>query len=254
MGDVFSLDGKVALITGASRGLGLAMARAMGRAGAHVVLNGRHAETLADRVRELSDEGLAASAAPFDVADEGAAETAIDNILQRHERLDVLVNNAGIVHRDAVEDLGTEDWRRVIDTNLTACFVLARQAAGPMIAQGSGRIIMTASIMSFMARPGIASYITTKSALAGLTRALAVELGPKGVTCNAIAPGYFLTDLTAGLAADPEFDALVRRRTPLGRWGSADELAGVAVFLAAEASSYVNGHVLTVDGGLSASL
>ena len=254
MGDLFSLAGKVALVTGASRGLGLAMARAMAAAGAHVVLNGRNAETLEDRVRELSAEGYAASAAAFDVADEAAATAAIQGVVQRHGRLDVLLNNAGTAQPIAFEELGTEDWRRLIDTNLTSCFVLAREAAGPMIAQGSGRIIMTASVMSVLARPGIASYVATKTGLAGLTRALAVELGPKGVTCNAIAPGYFRTDLTSRLVADPEFDSLVRRRTPLGRWGEPRELGGVVVFLASDAGSFVNGHVLVVDGGLTVAL
>ena len=252
--DLFSLDGKVALVTGASRGLGLAMARSLGRAGAHVVLNGRHAETLGQRVGELEAAGLSASQAAFDVVDEAAAKAAIEGIVQRHGRLDVLLNNAGMVHLGTAAELDTEDWRRVIETNLTSCLVLAREAARPMIAQGWGRIIMTASIMSFLARPRIAAYVASKSALAGLTRALAVELGPQGVNCNAIAPGYFLTDMTRELSNDPEFDALIRQRVPLGRWAEPRELEGAALFLASDASSFVNGHVLTVDGGLTASL
>ena len=175
-------------------------------------------------------------------------------MVRRRGSLDILLNNAGIVHRDPVSELDTEHWRRVIETNLTSCFVLAREAARPMIARGWGRIVITASIMSFLARPGIAAYVSSKAALAGLTRVLAVELGPKGVTCNAIAPGYFVTDLTSGLVNDPEFDAFVRRRVPLGRWAEPRELGGVAVFLASDAASFVNGHVLTVDGGLTASL
>ncbi len=254
LSDLFSLEGKVALVTGASRGLGLAMARALARAGAHVALNGRYAETLDERVRELGDEGLAVSAAPFDVTDETAATAAVADIARRQGRLDILVCNAGIVHKEAVEALASEAWRRVIDTNLTSCFVLAREAARPMAEQGWGRIVMTSSILSRLARPGIAPYVVSKTALAGLTRALAVELGPKGITSNAIAPGYFVTEFTTALHADPEFEAMMRGRTPLGRWGEPDELAGAVVFLASEAGGYVNGHLLTVDGGLSVAL
>ncbi len=252
--ELFSLEGRVALVTGASRGLGLAMARALAQAGAHVVLNGRRAETLSEAARSLSEEGLAASTAPFDVTDEAAVRAAVDDIVERHGRLDVLVGNAGINYREALADYATEEWRRVIDTNLTASFVVAREAARPMVAQGRGRIVFTASIMSFVARPGIAAYVASKSALAGLTHALGVELGPSGVTCNAIAPGYFLTDFTTALKDNAEFDAMVRQRTPLGRWGEPEELAGAVVFLASDAAAYVNGHVLTVDGGMTAAL
>lgn len=254
MQDMFSLEGRIALITGASRGLGLAMARALAGAGAHAVLNGRHGGSLDRCVAGLAADGLAASAAPFDVTDEDAVKAAIEGIVERHGRLDILIDNAGINHREELSAHTTEDWRRVLDVNLTASFVVAREAARPMVAQGWGRIVFTASIMSRLARPGIPAYVATKSALAGLARALAVELGPAGVTCNAIAPGYFLTEFTAALSDDPEFDAMVRQRTPVGRWGNAEELGGAAVFLASDAAAYVNGHVLTVDGGMSAAL
>lgn len=254
MQDMFSLEGRIALITGASRGLGLAMARALAGAGAHAVLNGRHGGSLDRCVAGLAADGLAASAAPFDVTDEDAVKAAIEGIVERHGRLDILIDNAGINHREELSAHTTEDWRRVLDVNLTASFVVAREAARPMVAQGWGRIVFTASIMSQLARPGIPAYVASKSALAGLARALAVELGPAGVTCNAIAPGYFLTEFTAALSDDPEFDAMVRQRTPVGRWGNAEELGGAAVFLASDAAAYVNGHVLTVDGGMSAAL
>jgi gluconate 5-dehydrogenase len=254
MQDMFSLDGKVALVTGSSRGLGLAMARALARAGAHVALNGRHGETLERCVAELAAEGLAASAAPFDVVDESQVQSAISALVERFGHLDILVNNAGINFREEIAAHTSEDWQRVIDTNLTASFMVAREASRPMVTQGWGRIIFTASILAFVARPGVPAYIATKSALAGLTRALAVELGPSGVTCNAIAPGYFLTEFTAVLSDNPEFDAMVRQRTPVGRWGEADELGGPAVFLASDAAAYVNGHILTVDGGMTAAL
>ena len=255
MSDPFSLAGKVILITGASRGLGWAMARAMAAAGGHVVLNGRSAETLKARARELADAGRAADIAPFDVSDREAATAGLEAVVERNGRLDVLVCNAGISNRAPLDELSADDWHRVIDTNLTACFILARAAARPMVAQGSGRIIMTASIMGeTIARPAISAYAAAKGGLTALTRALAAELGPKGVTCNAIAPGFMSTEMTAVLAADTEFDAQIKARVPLGRWGRPEEIGGVAVFLAADASSYVNGHVLTVDGGLTVAL
>ena len=175
-------------------------------------------------------------------------------MVQEFGTIDILVNIAGIQKDGPIEQMTLEQWQCVLDVNLTASFVVAREAARPMVAQGWGRIVFTASIMSRLARPGIPAYVATKSALAGLARALAVELGPAGVTCNAIAPGYFLTEFTAVLSDDPEFDAMVRQRTPVGRWGNADELGGAAVFLASDAAAYVNGHVLTVDGGMSAAL
>ena len=254
MGELFSLAGRVALVTGASRGLGLAMARAMAEAGAHVVLNGRYAETLDDRARELDAAGLSTSIAPFDIADEAAATAAIDDIIRQHGRLDILINNAAIDGGGSAAELDADAWRGVMDVNLNPCFTLSRQAARSMVAEGWGRIIMVASILSILARQRVVAYTTAKTALVGLTRALAVELGPKGVTCNAIAPGYFLTDMNATLVTDPEFDAMVRRRTPLGRWAEPEELGGAAVFLASDAASYVNGHMLTVDGGLTAAL
>ncbi len=253
MADLFSLDGKVAMITGASRGLGWAMARAMAEAGAHVVINGRASKTVDVRVAELADDGLAASAAPFDVTGANAPD-AVAGVAARLGRLDVFVANAGIVRRGALDDVTIDDWQRIIDTNLTAAFTLAHAASRAMVEQGSGTIIMMGSIMGVIARTGVPAYVASKGGIASLTRALAVELGPKGVTCNAMAPGDISTDMTAYAEAIPEFDELIKRRTPLGRWGRAEEIASVAVFLASPAASYVNGHVLTADGGLTAAL
>lgn len=253
MADLFSLDGKVAMITGASRGLGWAMARAMAEAGAHVVINGRGRDAVDARVAELTGDGLAASAAAFDVLGARASDE-VAGVAARRGRLDIFVANAGIVRRGALDDVELDDWQRVIDTNLTACFSLAQAASRVMVAQGSGTIIMMGSIMGVIARTGVPAYVASKGGIAALTRALAVELGPKGVTCNAIAPGYISTDMTADAEANPEFEALIKQRTPLGRWGRADEIAGVAVFLASPAASYVNGHVLTADGGLTVAL
>ncbi len=250
----FALDGRVALITGASRGLGWAMARGLARAGAHVVLNGRDAARLEARVAELATEGRFASAAPFDVTDAKAAVAAVETVVSSHGRLDILVNNAGFGVRAPLAEVTDESWQQVIDADLTACFRLAREAARPMVARRWGRIIMNASIMAQIARPTVPAYVAAKGGLVALTRALAVELAPHNVTCNAIAPGYFATDMTEPLRGQSAFDAMIKARTPMGRWGDPDELAGPAVFLASEAASYVTGHTLTVDGGLVAAL
>ncbi|MFP6745953.1 MAG: SDR family oxidoreductase [Alphaproteobacteria bacterium] len=254
VGGPFSLDGKIALVTGASRGLGWAMARCMAEAGARVVLNGRDPATLAARIAELKVDGHQASTAPFDVSDRAAAAAGLKSVIADQGRLDVLVNNAGINRRKPLADLDDDDWYAVIETNLSACFALARHAGTAMAAQGWGRIIMTGSIMGFVARPGVAAYIAAKGGIAALTRSLAVELGPHGVTCNAIAPGYITTDMTVPLAADPAFDAKVKARTPVGRWGVPEDIGHAAVYLASDAASYVNGHILTVDGGMTVSI
>src|SRR6266446_1085199 len=244
--DLFSLAGKIILVTGASRGLGRAMAAAMAEAGGHVVLNGRDQAALGAAAASIRDAGG---------ADEVAVNSAIAAIVGRHGRLDVVVGNAGIQHRRPLLDFATADWQRVIDTNLTACFVLAREAARPMIERRQGRIILTASMMGpVIARPTVAAYVAAKGGLVALTKALAVELGPKGINCNAIAPGFFATEMNTALIDNPEFSEFVGKRTPLGRWGRNEEIGGVAVFLASAASSYVNGHALFVDGGLTAAM
>jgi gluconate 5-dehydrogenase len=253
--DMFSLSGRIILLTGASRGLGLAMAEAMARAGAHVVLNGRDATALNTAAAALTGAGLNADTARFDVTDEVAATAAISKIVARHGRLDVLVSNAGIQHRRPLLEFATADWTRVIETNLTSQFVLAREAARPMVEQGKGRIIFTASIVGpRVARPTVPAYAAAKGGLDALTRAFAVELGPKGVTCNAIAPGFFATEMNSPLVADAAFTAWISGRTPLGRWGELSEIGGAAVFLASDAASYVNGHTLYVDGGMTVAL
>jgi gluconate 5-dehydrogenase len=244
----------VALVTGGSRGLGWAMARALAEAGATVALGGRDKALLESRVGELQAQGRKASGHAFDVTDPKAVASGVQDVARRHGRLDILVNNAGIGIRAPVLDYALADWQRVIDTNLTSCFVVAQEAARIMVAAGAGRIINTGSIGGVVARPTIPAYIAAKGGLAALTRALAVELGPKGVNVNAIAPGYFKTDLNRVLAENPEFDAFVKGRTPLARWGKPEELGGAVVLLASDAGSFINGHVLTVDGGFTVTM
>lgn len=251
MSKLFSLDGQVVLVTGGSRGLGLAMADALGEAGAHVVLNGRDEVTLQAAAAQLKAQGAKADIAVFNVSDFEGSARSIAEIAQRFGRLDAVVLNAGIQHRVPLLEWTDKDFQRIIDTNLTACFVLAREAARVMIPRGSGRIVMTASIMGpFVARPTIYGYTAAKAGLIGLCKTLATELGPKGITCNLICPGFFGTEMNTALVQNEQFSDWVKSRVPLGRWGELEEIGGAAVFLASPAGSYVNGHALVVDGGL----
>jgi gluconate 5-dehydrogenase len=252
--DLFSLAGQVALVTGASKGLGLAMAEAMAEAGATVVLNGRTAATLDSRVKEFAAKGLKASAAAFDVTDAAACRKAVADVIARHGKLDILVCNAGNQHRKPLIEWDLDAWHNLMNTHLTSAFVLGQEAARHMIPRGTGRIIMIGSVMSLLARPTVHGYTAAKSGLWGLTRTMAAELGPKGINVNAIAPGFFVTDMNTALVENPEFKSWIEKRVPLGRWADPKELGGAAVFLASKAGSYVNGHLLSVDGGIVTSL
>jgi len=244
----------VALVTGASRGLGKEIAKAMAEAGAHVVLTARSEEALNENAEAIRSAGGTASAVRLDVTDEDAVVDAVARTISDAGRLDILVNNAGRAYRAPILEADSADWDAVVQTNLTSFFTLSREAARPMVENGWGRIINIGSIMSQIARPGVSAYVATKHAVAGLTKALAVELGPKGVTANAIGPGYFRTELTEPLQHDPEFSKMIETRCPVGRWGEAAEIGGVAVFLASDAAAYINGHLLIVDGGLTINL
>jgi gluconate 5-dehydrogenase len=254
MQSVFDLSGKVALITGAHRGLGFAIAQGLARAGASVVLNGRRSETVEAAARTLAAQSLHASTAIFDVTDRDAVRAAVSSIEGRQGGIDVLVNNAGIQRRGALADFSQQDWDDIIATNLTAPFVVSQAVLPGMIARKSGKIVHIASLMSELARPSVVPYTAAKGGVRQLTRGMAVELAPHNIQVNAIAPGYFATEMNRALIDNTEFNAWVCKRTPAGRWGQPDELAGIAVFLASSASNYMTGQMLIVDGGMSVAL
>ena len=242
----FDLSGRSALVTGSTRGLGLAFARALADAGARVAVNGR-SESAA---REVAASIEGAVEAAFDVTDEAAVAAGVAAL----GPLDVLVNNAGIGVRKPMVEMSLEEWRSIVETNLTSAFVVSRAVAPAMIERGSGKIVNVCSVTSELARETIAAYTASKGGLKMLTRAMCSEWARYGIQANAIAPGYFETDLTVPLRTDPKFDAWVRARVPTGRWGVPADLAGTIVFLASSASDYVNGQILYVDGGLTATV
>jgi len=250
----FDLTGKVALVTGAYRGLGFAIARGLARAGATVVLNGRKPDELAAAAKQLTDAGLNASTRVFDVTDGTGVRSGVAGIEALHGRLDILVNNAGIQRRSPLAEFAKQDWDDIIATNLTAPFLVSQAALPGMISRRSGKIIHIASLMSELARPTVVPYTAAKGGVRQLTRGMAVELAPHNIQVNAIAPGYFATEMNRALIDNAEFNAWVCKRTPAGRWGQPDEIAGLAVFLASGAADYMTGQLLVMDGGMSVAL
>ncbi len=250
----FDLTGRRALVTGSSRGLGLAIARALAQAGASVVLNARNSVALGSAAADLVAEGHQVRAVAFDVTSRDSVGDAIAHIEDEIGPIDILVNNAGMQFRSALEVFPPEKFDQVIQTNVTSVFNVSQLVARHMIARGRGRIINICSLMSTLARPSIAPYAASKAAVANLTRGMAVDWARHGLNVNGIAPGYFATELNAALTADDNFNAWIETRTPMGRWGQPEELGGAAVFLASEASRFVNGHILYVDGAFTATV
>jgi gluconate 5-dehydrogenase len=250
----FDLSGRVALVTGAHRGLGFAIARGLAAAGARVVINGRDADALCGAIAKLASENLGVESALFDVTDASAIQKGVTEIAQRMGPVDVLVNNAGIQRRHALTDFPKEDWDAIIATNLTAPFLVSQAVLPAMIEKRRGKIIHVSSLMSDLARPSVVPYTAAKGGVRQLTRGMAVELAPHNIQVNAIAPGYFATEMNRALLDDVQFDAWVRRRTPAGRWGRPDEIGGLAVFLASSAADYITGQNILIDGGMSVAL
>jgi gluconate 5-dehydrogenase len=246
---MFDLSGRRALITGSSQGIGLALARGLAEAGASVVLNGRDPRKLAAAAGRVTG----ATQLAFDVTDHAEVAHAID-ALEAEGPIDIVVNNAGLQHRAPLDEFPPEAFERLLATNVSGVFNVAQACARHMLLRGRGKIINIASVNAALARATIAPYTATKGAVANLTKGMATDWARHGLNCNAIAPGYMRTPLNEPLWSDPSFNEWLERRTPAGRWGASEELVGACVFLASDAASFVNGHVLYVDGGLTAAL
>ncbi|MDX3807548.1 SDR family NAD(P)-dependent oxidoreductase [Bosea thiooxidans] len=249
---LFSLEGRVALITGSGQGIGLALAEGLSEAGAHVVLNGRDRTKLERAQQALGQAGRKASILPFDVTDQKAVEAGVAKVEAEIGPIDILVNNAGMQKRAPITEFPIEDWHEVMNTNLHSVFYVTQAVTKRMVPRKRGKIVNIGSVQSELGRATIIPYTTSKGAVKMMTRGLAAELGKHNIQANAIGPGYFTTEINAALIADEAFSNWVRSRTPAGRWGETKDLIGAAIFLSSAASDYVNGHLLMVDGGLSA--
>lgn len=249
---LFDLADRRALVTGSSRGIGYALAEGLAGAGAEIIINSRDGETLGAAAADLAEKGATVKALAFDAANEDSVVSAVDFAEAEIGPIDILINNVGMQLRVPLEDFPLDGFEQILRTNVSSAFIAGKAVGKHMLARGTGRIINICSINSLLARPSITPYTASKGALANLTKGMATEWGPKGLCVNGIAPGYFHTEMTQNLVDDAEFTAWVNARTPAGRWGEVRELVGAAVFLASDASTYVNGHILYVDGGLTA--
>jgi gluconate 5-dehydrogenase len=250
----FRLDGRLAFVTGSSAGIGLALARGLAQAGASLVLNGRDATKLTAAASTLRAEGFDVHERTFDVTDAAAVKANVDSIERDIGPIDILINNAGIQRRAPLHEFSHQDWHDLMQTNLDSVFFVGQAVAQHMITRKKGRIINICSVQSELGRPGISPYMASKGALKMLTKGMAIDWGPLGLNVNGIGPGYFKTELNEKLVNDTTFSAWLTNRTPSRRWGEVEELAGAAVFLASDASTFVNGHILYVDGGVTAQL
>ncbi|CAG9247280.1 glucose 1-dehydrogenase [Paraburkholderia unamae] len=248
---LFSLSGRRALITGSGRGIGLALARGLASAGAAVVINDRNEHKATAVAAQLREAGFEADIAVFDVTKRDEVNAAIDAAEARLGAIDILVNNAGVQRRAPLETFEADDWNALLRVNLDGAFHVSQALARHMLARGRGKIINICSVQGELARPGIAPYAASKGAIRMLTKGMCADWAARGIQANALAPGYFATDLNRALVDDPEFSSWICRRTPAGRWGRVEELCGAAVFLASSASDFVNGQTLFVDGGLT---
>jgi gluconate 5-dehydrogenase len=252
--NLFKLDGRIALVTGAGQGIGLAIAEGLAAAGAHVVLNGRDGAKLEKGRAKIEAAGHKASVAAFDVTDREAVEKAVAGIEAETGPIDILINNAGTQKRGAFVDFPAEDWHSLMATNLHSVFYVTQAVAKRMVPRNRGKIVNIGSVMSKLGRPTIVPYTASKGAVALMTQGLAAELGKHNIQVNAIGPGYIVTELNKPLIEDESFSNWVKARAPVGRWAQTEELAGAAIFLSSAASDYVNGHLLMVDGGLTAAV
>ncbi|MCQ1836001.1 SDR family oxidoreductase [Neorhizobium galegae] len=251
---LFDLTGSRALVTGSSQGIGFALARGLAEHGASIVLNGRDRARLDTAAGQLKETGATVSVSDFDVTDAEAVKRGVDAIEAEVGAIDILVNNAGMQFRSPLEDFPIDRWEQLLKTNVSSVFYVGQAVARHMISRGRGKIINIASVQSELARPGIAPYTATKGAVKNLTRGMCTDWAKHGLQINAIAPGYFKTPLNQALVDNPEFSSWLEKRTPAARWGNVEELVGAAVFLSGKASSFVNGHTLYVDGGITTSL
>jgi gluconate 5-dehydrogenase len=251
--ETFQLKGRRALITGSSAGIGLALAEALAQAGAHVILNGRTASKVNAATDALRSHNLSVSSSVFDVTDAESVRAAIEQI-EAEGPIDILVNNAGMQIRGPLHEYKDDDWHTIMRTNLDSVYYVGQAVAKKMIPRGRGKIINICSVQSELGRPGIAPYTATKGAVKMLTKGMAIDWGQFGINVNGIGPGYFKTELNQKLVDDPAFSTWLVGRTPSRRWGDVQDLGGAAVFLASDASRFVNGHILYVDGGVTATL